>query len=86
MTTAPRPAGLAEAIEAAAADQRSNYPELSNAEAVELIRHYFVLEDGPDGAVGGAWGVSAVSADPLQQAYARVLQATPEELASALAP
>ncbi|MFD9596806.1 hypothetical protein ACFWA9_29215 [Kitasatospora sp. NPDC059973] len=84
-TTAPRPAELADAIEAAAADQRVNYPELSVAEAVELIRHYFfVVEDCPDNTGNGAWGVSATAQDPLERAYARVVRATPEELASVL--
>ena len=82
---APSAPDLAGAITAAADDQRESYPELSDAEAVEVVRrNFFVFEDNPGFMFNGAWGVSATAADPLEQAYARVIRAAPEELASAL--
>ncbi|MFJ5120891.1 hypothetical protein [Kitasatospora sp. NPDC088548] len=84
MTTTSRPDELAGAIAATAADQRKNYPELSNADAVELIRHNFVVaEDTP--YYPSSWTVSVNAQDPLERAYALVVRATPDELANALA-
>ncbi|MER5638257.1 hypothetical protein ABT095_15010 [Kitasatospora sp. NPDC002227] len=84
MATTPRPNELAEAIATAAADQRENYPDLSNADAVELIRRNFVVaEDAPH--YPGNWAVSVNAQNPVERAYALVRRATPDELAAALA-
>ncbi|MDH6711341.1 hypothetical protein P3T27_008099 [Kitasatospora sp. MAA19] len=85
MTTTPRHAELAKAVTAVAADQRASWPELTDAEVVQYIRHcFFVVEDSPTFVYTGVWGVSATAEDPLEQAYASVVRATPEELARVL--
>ncbi|WP_370192865.1 hypothetical protein [Streptacidiphilus sp. MAP5-52] len=76
---------LVEAVELAVASHRISYPEDSPAEAVEVIRNYFVVpEDNPGRLSNMDWAVSPSSADPTERAYALVLQAESGDLAAAL--
>ncbi|MCC9309907.1 hypothetical protein LN042_23015 [Kitasatospora sp. RB6PN24] len=53
-------------------------------EAVELIRHNFVVSEDVAHCPNGNWAVSITALDPEERAYARVVRATPEEQASVL--